>query len=130
VIDIDEALRLSDYRIPPPPDVDDEQRSVLIRTSFSRVWNNRAELAPAGDSLPHEPGCGASPQDLPMLLLIRMATRIARPQNVQDEDEQRTEAKQTDVDMVSKQERIRQTLFDYVMTDFQSRYVNYSSQTL
>ena len=129
MIDIDEALRMSEYHIPPPPEIDDEQRSALLKSSFSRIWDSRDELAPPGDSQLLQPGQGASPQDLSMLLLVRMATRIAQSGDEQNEHEVQTEdEKPMEVDSVSKQERIRQALFDYVMTDFQSRSVHEPSQ--
>ena len=116
---------MSDYRIPPPSEIDDEQRAVLIKSSFSRIWDNRDELTPPGEGVDRQPGHGTSVHDLSVLLLIRMATRLSEPEENQGERGEQS----TELSAVSRQERVRQALFDYVMTDFQSRLLKHPSIT-
>ena len=72
-----------------------------------------------------QPSRGALSQDLWMLLLVRMVTRVdpeeeeeAKGEESNAEDEK---SGSMDVDKVPRRERIRQILFDYILVDFPSR---------
>jgi symplekin len=59
-----------------------------------------------------------------MLLLIRMVTRVANPlQDAMDDDELADggEGEDGELDFYDRQDKLRRTLLNYVMTDFSSR---------
>lgn len=77
-----------------------------------------------------QPGNSSSPKELWMLLLVRMATRVAGPSpDAMDEDDDGPLKIDTEVDStvdayhVSRPQRIRETICDYIITDFPSRWV-------
>ncbi|KAI5124287.1 hypothetical protein M0805_005134 [Coniferiporia weirii] len=130
LIDVDEALRFADFKMPSAREFSEAERGVVVRSSMSRIWNASNELITSADSIPsvHQPERSASSQDLWMLLLVRMITRVVPSEMDGDKvDENGAEGSHDDikdsmeVDTLSRQERIRQTLFDYVMTDFPAR---------
>lgn len=60
-----------------------------------------------------------------MLLLVRMITRADPEEGVTMNGEDNPGEGKSDameIDTVSRAERIRQTLFDYILTDFRARY--------
>lgn len=64
-----------------------------------------------------------------MLLIVRMVTRVALPE-LEDEkriDEDTRTVEDDDMalesDLFARQDRLRQTLCDYIMTDFSARFV-------
>lgn len=85
---------------------------------MERIWAGKDELK-SSDVLQLERGI--SPQDLSMLLLVRMVTRVLPVERDSEDDNDEEKPPTTDIAPVSKQERVRQTLFDYILTDFPSR---------
>lgn len=64
------------------------------------------------------------PPELWMLLVVRMITRVVYP-DTRQEDDAKDEGDSMDVDedgTYERQERMRQTLCDYIMKDFPARY--------
>lgn len=126
-IDIDEALRFADFKLPSPREFSEPERQDLLQQSMSRIWDTSRELVPASDvaSRTHQPSQGASSRDLWMLLLVRMITR-ADPEEEHAEkggdgetEDERPES--MEVDTTSRRERIRQTLFEYIVSNFPAR---------
>ncbi|KAL5492454.1 hypothetical protein ACEPAI_3901 [Sanghuangporus weigelae] len=125
-IDIDEALRFAEFRLPPPREISEPEQRALVRQSMSRIWETSREFMTSSEAAAssHQPSHGALTQDLWMLLLVRMITRV----NPEDE-ESKTEGdnaenerrESMEVDKAPRRERIRQVLFDYILTDFPSR---------
>lgn len=72
----------------------------------------------------------SSGNEMWMLLIVRMITRVADPEpsSSQNEDEAKEEDKI--VGFYSRQDKLRQTLCDYIMVDFPSRYVISSFQPI
>lgn len=90
------------------------ERAAVVQSSMERIWAAKDELK-SSDMLRLDRG--ASSQDLSMLLLVRMITRVLPG----EQDKEDVPEDPTDIAPVSKQERVRQTLFDYILTDFPSR---------
>lgn len=90
------------------------ERAAVVQSSMERIWAAKDELK---SSAMLRLDRGASSQDLSMLLLVRMITRVLPG----EQDKEDVPEDPTDIAPVSKQERVRQTLFDYILTDFPSR---------
>ncbi|KAJ6591683.1 Symplekin tight junction protein C terminal-domain-containing protein [Mycena vulgaris] len=122
-VDIDSVLahnmQLLDFKLPPPKDLSEEERSSLVRSSVSRIWDGSEDLKSNGEALTPDStqAGGHSPTEMWMLLLVRMITRVVDPPPIiMDESD--------DVvvnDFFDKQDRLRQTLCDYIMSDFPAR---------
>ncbi|KAJ7672658.1 Symplekin tight junction protein C terminal-domain-containing protein [Mycena rosella] len=123
-VDIDSVLasnmELLDFKLPPPKDLSEEERSSLVRSSVSRIWDGSEDLKSDGEALPPDStqAGGHSPTEMWMLLLVRMITRVVEPppSAIPDEGD--------DVivnGFYDKQDRLRQTLCDYIMSDFPAR---------
>ncbi|KAH8111033.1 Symplekin tight junction protein C terminal-domain-containing protein [Phellopilus nigrolimitatus] len=123
LIDVDEALRFADFKLPPPREVSESERRALVRSSMSRIWDTSSDLTPTGEAMStsHQLVQSAPSQDLWMLLLVRMITRLTPPTEDGDVQNEEDKTNSMEVDTISRQERIRQTLFDYIMTDFPAR---------
>lgn len=118
---MEEAFRFADFQMPPPREVSELERGALVRSSMARIWDTGGELTVVSEPTlnSHQPGQGALPQDLWMLLLVRMVTRAAAENKDIVENEQTMDV----IESLSREDRIRQVLFDYILTDFPSRFV-------
>jgi symplekin len=96
-----------------------------MRGAVSRICDGAEELQ--GGSYAVSVGSGPLPNDMGMLLIVRMVTRVAEPEQetLQNEDELKEKDDQI-LDFYSRQDKLRQTLCDYIMADFPSRYVIFS----
>lgn len=127
LIDVEEALRLADFKMPPPRLVsDDDERRALVKSSMARIWNTNGGFVSVNEPIVNTITRGNSPQDLWMLLLVRMITRVidlASPNEGTTEPggSDRKEDESMDLVVHSRQEKIRQILFEYIMTDFPLR---------
>jgi symplekin len=111
-------LQLIDFKLPPPKEFTEEDRAMLIRESVGRIWNGADELKFTDQS---SAGSGA---DMWMLLVVRLVTRVAEPPPSEEEQaelQKEEEGGIVDANFYSHQDRMRQTLCDYVVQDFQSR---------
>ncbi|KAJ7634117.1 Symplekin tight junction protein C terminal-domain-containing protein [Mycena polygramma] len=112
-IDIDSVLannmQLLDFKLPPPKDLSDEERVSLVRNSVARIWDGSEDLRSTGEALPSDStqAGGHSAAEMWMLLLVRMVTRVSDSVVVND--------------FYDRQDRLRQTLCDYIMSDFPAR---------
>jgi symplekin len=111
------GLQMIDFKLPPPKEFSEEDRDLLIRESVTRIWACGSEFVE-----------GASSADLWMLLMVRLVTRLVEPPldeaAVEAEREKMDESEGkalVDVNFYGRQDRMRQTLCNYVMEDFHSR---------
>lgn len=65
-----------------------------------------------------------------MLLIVRMVTRVTAPPQLEEEKHMDDDTKTVEDDdaaleleFFARQDRLRQTLCDYIMSDFSARYV-------
>lgn len=115
-------LQLIDLKLPPPKEFSEEDRALLIRESVGRIWNGADELQFA------DQGPVGSGADMWMLLVVRLVTRVAEPPPTEEEQaelqkKEEEEGALVDANFYSHQDRLRQTLCDYVVQDFQARFV-------
>ncbi|KAF9221332.1 hypothetical protein BS17DRAFT_785211 [Gyrodon lividus] len=115
------SLDLSDFKLPSPKDLSGTDRYALMRGAVSRICDGAEELQ--GGSHAVSAGSGVLPNDMWMLLIIRMITRVAEPEAEipQNEDEFKEKDDDKSIDFYTRQDKLRQTLCDYVMADFPSR---------
>ncbi|KAJ7623311.1 Symplekin tight junction protein C terminal-domain-containing protein [Roridomyces roridus] len=120
-IDVDSVIALlDDFKLPPPKELAEDERSALVRGSISRIWDSSEDLKSTGEALPPDStwAGGNSPAEMWMLLIVRMVTRVvdAPPDlNADGGDDVVTN------DFYDRQDRLRQTLCDYIMSDFPAR---------
>lgn len=116
-------LTLLEFNLPPPKDLSESDRKNLIHGSISRIWDGAEELRAMGESIAPESAQagGNSAAEMWMLLLLRMITRVAEPPA--DLDDSMGDASKEVVvqDFYLRQDQLRQTLCDYIMSDFPSR---------
>jgi symplekin len=96
----------------------------LLKNAVFRIWEEAQDTTSvelvASDS--------ASAMEMWMLLIVRMVTRVAIPP-VDEEDidrdamKEQTEDDALESDFYSRQDKLRQTLCDYIMMDFPARCV-------
>jgi len=112
------TLDLADFKLPPPKEPSEDDRLNVISTSLTRMWSGVDELRM---TLPLDPlqSTGISASELWMLLVVRMITRVAEPPPDFSGDGDSKDLLQ--LDFYSRQDRLRQTLCDYIMADFPSR---------
>ncbi|KAG6891200.1 hypothetical protein C0995_008452 [Termitomyces sp. Mi166 len=114
-------LQLIDFKIPPPRELTEEERMQQLSSAVNRIWIGAGDLNAGGEALPVEStqAGGHSPTEIWMLLIVRMITRVAEPSPEDDEPMETT----PEHDFYARQDQLRQTLCDYIMSDFPSRHV-------
>ena len=113
------TLDLADFKLPPPKEPSEDDRLNVISDSLTRIWDGADELR-MGLSLDPLQSTGIAASELWMLLIVRMITRVAEPPPYFDADG--VDSKELlQLDLYSRQDRLRQTLCDYIMADFPSR---------
>ncbi|KAJ7890667.1 Symplekin tight junction protein C terminal-domain-containing protein [Mycena olivaceomarginata] len=123
-VDIDSVLannmQLLDFKLPPPKELSDEERGSLVRNSVARIWDGFEDLKSNGEALPPDStqAGGHSPSEMWMLLLVRLVTRVVDPPS--DSPEEGDDSVVLN-DFYDRQDRLRQTLCDYIMSDFPAR---------
>ncbi|PPQ65473.1 LOW QUALITY PROTEIN: hypothetical protein CVT26_000113 [Gymnopilus dilepis] len=116
-------LQLIDFKLPPPKEWSEDERSSVVSSSVTRIWECAAELRAMGESISPEStqAGGHSASEMWMLLLVRMITRVAEPPKT-DENETGEQSKElVQQNYYVRQDRLRHTLCEYVMADFPSR---------
>lgn len=110
-------LQLVEFKLPPPKDLDEEERITLLRVGVSRIWTGAEEARQGSDVTHADPA-----QDMWMLLIIRMITRAAeQPDDVAQLDIEGKAEEDAVATLESRHDRLRQILCDYIMADFPSR---------
>lgn len=112
------GLQVIDLKLPPPKEFSEEDRDLMIRESVTRIWTCGSEFAE-----------GASSADLWMLLMVRLVTRLVEPpldEAAVEAEKEKLDGQEgkgvlVDVNFYGRQDRMRQTLCNYVMEDFHSR---------
>jgi symplekin len=89
----------------------------------TRIWEEADELKPPTD-LASAQGTGQTPVEIWMLLLVRMITRVAYPTPLEDDASNDSDDKELVInDFYERQDQKRQTLCNYIMSDFPARCV-------
>lgn len=120
--DVEAALNMSDFTLPAPQPLAPEARTGSLKSAMTRIWNNSSSASSTPHDAPASLTEGAPGTDLWMLLLVRMVTRVLDYRE-SEEDAPRSEDAASSELSVQKQDDIRQTICNYVIADFPSRYV-------
>ncbi|KIP10039.1 hypothetical protein PHLGIDRAFT_28714 [Phlebiopsis gigantea 11061_1 CR5-6] len=117
-------IELEDFKLPAPKELPEEAREALIQGSLSRIWDGAKDLQVSDFSLDYMEGSGTAASDMWMLLIVRLVTRVVDPavlQKLAKDDAQMEEEDIVSSDIYAQQDRLRQKLCDYIMSDFPSR---------
>lgn len=119
-------LQLIDFRLPPPRELSDDDRAALMKNSVARIWTESQD--------PDVGIAGTSSTEMWMLLIVRMVTRVAVPPLDEEADSDDGTKKDHNMDedalesdFFVRQDRLRQTLCDYIMADFPARCIDTSA---
>ncbi|KAG6381608.1 hypothetical protein JVT61DRAFT_206 [Boletus reticuloceps] len=112
------SLDLSDFKLPSPKDLTEVDRITLMRGVADRICEGGQELQEASHTL----STGAPFDDMRMLLIVRMMTRVAEPAADVPKDQVKLGREEEQfAEFSSRQDKLRQVLCDYIMADFPSR---------
>lgn len=119
-------ITLSDFKLPPPKDLaNTDTRIDLITKSITRIYDAAVEMRPNTASDPGPDVTIGGPMDMWMLLTVRMITRVAEPPELDDpsssEDTPMDNEKKDVTLFYERQDRLRRTLCEYIMSDFPGR---------
>ena len=112
------SLDLTDFKLPSPTELGEVDRVTLMRGVVKRICEGGDELQETS----HASSTGALSDDMWMLLIVRMITRVTDHPVSDMGDEANAEEQYAIVS--SRQDKLRQALCDYIMTDFPSRYAS------
>lgn len=126
------ALLALDFKIPPPRTLSEPERDAFVKSSVARIWDGKDDLSVGGLEVALGPGTGGvgpGVNDMWMLLIVRMVTRVVDPNDEEksdDDDEDENPKKEGEEDeqivrLYERQDRLRRTLCDYIMKDFSGR---------
>jgi symplekin len=113
-----------EFQVPAPVVLEEVERAATVKSAATRIWQSSGDLAVGPQS---------GGQDMWMLLLVRMITRVVDPEDGKgkakaDGATQRATGPDGDaemdeemVELYERQDRLRKVLCDYIMADFSGR---------
>lgn len=115
-----------EFQVPAPAVLEEAERAATVKSAATRIWQSSGDLAVG-------PQTGG--QDMWMLLLVRMITRVVDPEDGKGKAKaggavQKATGPDTDADvemddemveLYERQDRLRRVLCDYIMADFSGR---------
>jgi symplekin len=113
-----------EFQAPAPAVLEEAERAATVKSAATRIWQSSGDLAVGPQS---------GGQDMWMLLLVRMITRVVDPEDGKgkakaDGTVQKVTGPDADVEMdeemvelYERQDRLRKVLCDYIMADFSGR---------
>ncbi|PSR72823.1 hypothetical protein PHLCEN_2v11320 [Hermanssonia centrifuga] len=122
--DMNISLDNQEFKLTAPKDLPEEAKEALVRSSLVRIWDGAKDLASHDMVIDAGDASGTTPADMWMLLLVRLITRVVDPTSSDsDPDDDGTEMDEdSKVSLLyAHQDRLRQTLCDYIMADFSAR---------
>ena len=115
-MDLAEDLVPAEFRLPPPREFSEEERNAVVKSALGRISEGAKDLAPMDIDV------AAEGTDMWMLLIVRLVTRVTDPAPLPGGTPEKVD---DGMDVVSEfyahQDRLRQTLCDYIMADFPGR---------
>lgn len=124
LIDVEEALKFADFKMPNPQLASEVEERALLKQSMTRIWKSSGDLVSINDSALRTAAKGSSPADLWMLLLVRMITRANSPEEqTSDGNDNETSLELNVANSPQRHNEIRETLFNYIVDNFPSRSV-------
>ena len=113
---------MEEFKLPPPKELPEEIKDALIRNSLTRIWDGSKGLVSGSAALsPTAETSRTTPGDMWMFLIVRLVTRTADPAMFEDEDSRMQTDDEEPSDVYPYQDRLRQILCDYIISDFPSR---------
>ncbi|KAI5992588.1 Symplekin tight junction protein C terminal-domain-containing protein [Pisolithus orientalis] len=111
---------LLDFKLPSPKDLSADERVALMRGAVTRIWDGAEDLRRTTSM-----GSSQTANDMWMLLIVRMITRAVilpgASESPKDDAESSDAADAQLTALCSRQDALRQTLCEYIMSDFPSR---------
>jgi symplekin len=110
-----------EFQFPTPAVLEEAERAVTIKSAATRIWQSSGDLAVGPQS---------GGQDMWMLLLVRMITRVVDPEGGKGKakaggavtgPDADVEMDEEMVELYERQDRLRKVLCDYIMADFSGR---------
>ncbi|KAJ2915453.1 hypothetical protein MD484_g4945, partial [Candolleomyces efflorescens] len=119
-------LQLREFKLPSPPELSENDRTKALGKALTRIWDGAEELKEFAETIPADSSLagGNSATELWMLLIVRMITRVAQPPETPPDPAESKEDEQKEAvihDFYVRQDQLRQTLCEYIMTDFPAR---------
>ncbi|KDQ61760.1 hypothetical protein JAAARDRAFT_204204 [Jaapia argillacea MUCL 33604] len=118
-------LQLADFKLPSPKDLSEDERDSLIQVSLTRIREGALDLGVNQELAGSADWTKSSAPEMWMLLLVRMVTRLALPNSDSDSEDAASkddaEDASQELDLFSRQDRLRRRLCDYIMADFSGR---------
>jgi symplekin len=130
-VDIEKInLQLREFKLPSPPELGENDRTKALGKALTRIWDGAEELKEFAEAIPADSSLagGNSATELWMLLIVRMITRVAQPPETPPDPAESKEDEKKEVaihDFYVRQDQLRQTLCEYIMTDFPARYESF-----
>ena len=119
--DLTSNISISNLKLPAPRPLLENERMSHVNALVKRIWEDAGDLRASNDVTIIQTGHAAV--EMWMLLLVRMITRVAYP-DYMEEDNARGDSDQKDQlmnDFYAREDQKRQTLCDYIMADFPGR---------
>lgn len=114
-MDLAEDLAPAEFRLPPPREFSDDERNAIVKIALGRISEGAKDLAPM------DTGVAAEGTDMWMLLIVRLVTRVTDPVLPGATPEKTDDGMDVVSEFYAHQDRLRQTLCDYIMDDFSGR---------
>ena len=113
-MDLAEDLAPAEFRLPPPREFSDDERNAVVKNALGRISEGAKDLAPMDTDV-------AEGTDMWMLLIVRLVTRVTDPTTPGSTPEKTDDGMDVVSEFYAHQDRLRQTLCDYIMADFPGR---------
>ncbi|KAI0725434.1 Symplekin tight junction protein C terminal-domain-containing protein [Fomitopsis betulina] len=114
-MDLAEDLAPAEFRLPPPREFSVDERNAIVKIALGRISEGAKDLAPMDN------GVAAEGTDMSMLLIVRLVTRVTDPVLPGVTPEKADDGMDVVSEFYAHQDRLRQTLCDYIMDDFPGR---------
>ncbi|KAF8757940.1 Symplekin tight junction protein C terminal [Rhizoctonia solani] len=108
----------SAFSLPAPKDLSDAARNGLVKSSVARIWDAGEEVLGRDVKGGSEVAVGLPPEEMWMLLIVRMISRGANGGRVKDEG---GDDRALVHNLTFREDGMRQMLLDYLLGDFNGR---------
>ncbi|CAE6402237.1 unnamed protein product [Rhizoctonia solani] len=108
----------STFSLPTPRDLSDSARNGLVKSSVTRIWDAGEEVLGRDVKGGSEVAVGLPPEEMWMLLIVRMISRGANGGRVKDEG---GDERALVHNLAFREDGMRQMLLDYLLGDFGGR---------
>ncbi|KAH9924792.1 Symplekin tight junction protein C terminal-domain-containing protein [Fomitopsis serialis] len=114
-MDLTDVLPPTQFRLPPPREFSEDERGALVKGALARISEGAKDLAPM------DVDSAAEGVDMWMLLIVRLVTRVTDPAPGVGTPDKAEDGMDVVSEFYAHQDRLRQTLCEYIMADFPRR---------